>query len=774
MKNEMPFHSNPLVNKNKIKKRKKENDDEVYIRRNLFHSKTFASKLLLKFASNIIDPIIVCLQTLKFEPENRKKEEIEMTIPYLKTLDNFKDYVQFQEKEKSSLDLMAKFAKITFYQYNRENTILKRTGSLNDIFYILLNGTIDKYTLVFQKVSVTLEQYLYYLVKLELVNEYEIIKNCHKLNKSIINIGGDVLSISNFFKKNKKFNYYEMQKQAEMELTDLNFDGNFYQKGMLKRVPSIENFLKIFDFNKNVRKNEGKPKINIWLGKYRLASHLMKGQFFSNISDESIKENNIYICKSNCDIGQIDRNKFIENEIYLSIQLKVQKLFAKTKNDFYLFHGIKDEKFLNDYAPFMLYKKFNKGEKICLQGGLYEGVYLILDGEISLTTQTNIDNIGKLLVNIVFSIRGFPEYIPKINSLEIIREFNKRHQVLYNREDIPYNDYAELKNIPIAKYKKYEFIGLNELYDYKTELFNFTAEITSKEATLLFMTKNNFSLMMGREASLYNAVIPIVEYKIQYIAGKLRAYNEQCIKIFTQNITSPKGIKSNSNYNSTTNIHSKNNKSITLNSNKFNNTSYYSTINTNSVSRNKIEDNIMFHKTFFSKEFKIKNKINLNKINFHQTIKYPFKKKNNNEYDISDFQKILNTERLNPQNNEYKNNCLKNNIESNKALNRSKYDSIYESKTPSRILNNESKFFSRDRIIYDYRGTLLNRFIKLNINNDNSTFHNSNSNINRLKNKFFYPSYSNMMKNTGKKKMFPIIMKKNNFNCFIRESNKIN
>ena len=52
-----------------------------------------------------------------------------------------------------------------------------------------------------------------------------------------------------------------MQKQAEMELTDLNFDGNFYQKGMLKRVPSIENFLKIFDFNKNVRKNEGKPKI---------------------------------------------------------------------------------------------------------------------------------------------------------------------------------------------------------------------------------------------------------------------------------------------------------------------------------------------------------------------------------------------------------------------------------------------------------------------------------------------------------------------------------
>lgn len=770
MENKMPFHNNPLINKNKIKKRKKESDELVYTKRTLFHSRTFASKLFLKFASNIIDPIIVCLQTLKFEPENRKKEEIEMTIPYLKTLDNFNDYVQFQEKEKSSFDLMAKFAKITFYKYNRENTILKRTGSSNDIFYILLNGTIDKYTLVFQKVSATLEQYLYYLVKLELVNEYEIIKNCHKLNKSIINIGGDEFSLSNFFNRNKKFNYLEMQKQAEMELTNLNFDGNYYQKGMLKRVPSIENFLKIFDFNKNVRNNDGKPKINVWLGKYRLASHLMKGQFFSNISDEFIKENNIYICKSNCDIGQIDRNKFIENEIHLSIQLKMQRLFSKAKNDFYLFHGINDEKFLHDYAPFMMYKKFNKGEKIFLQGGLYEGVYLILDGEITLTTQSNIDNIGKLLINIVFSINSFPEYIPKINSLEIIREFNKRHQVLYNREDIPYNDYAQLKNIPVATYKQYEFIGLNELYDYKTELFNFTAEITSNQATLLFITKNNFSLMMGREASLYNAVIPIVEYKIQYIAGRLRAYNEQCIKIFTQNITPSKGIKANYNYNSTSNIHN-NNKNITIKNNKFNNTSYYSTIYNNSSSRNNKEDNIRFHRTFIGKDFKIKNKNNINKINFYQTNNYHFK--NNNEFDISDFKKILKTERLNSQNNEYKNNYLKNNIDSNKVLNRSKYESIYESKTPSKIISTEPKLFCRDRIIYDYRGTLLNRFINLNINNENSIFHNSNSKANKINCKFFYPSYNNIVKSSGKKKMFPIIMKKNNYNCFMKESNKI-
>ena len=82
-------------------KKSNKNDKLKNINKNtsLFLSKTFASKLFLKLASSIIDPIIVCLQTLKFEPQNRKREEIENTIPYLKTLDNFYDFIAFNENE---------------------------------------------------------------------------------------------------------------------------------------------------------------------------------------------------------------------------------------------------------------------------------------------------------------------------------------------------------------------------------------------------------------------------------------------------------------------------------------------------------------------------------------------------------------------------------------------------------------------------------------------------------------------------------------------------
>ena len=283
-----------FIIKNRISIKKKPKTKEIYSNNKFLNSPTFASKLFLKFTSNMIDPIIVCLQTLKFEPENRKIDDIKNTIPYLKSLNNFREFIQFQEKEDSNFDLMVKFAKITFYQYYKKNTILRRPGSNNDIFYILLNGEINKYKLIFEKISLSLEEYLLYLVKLEIINETEIIKKCHVLNKSIINIGGDEFSLSNFFNKYKKINYYDIHSKAERELISLNINGNLYQNELLKKVPSIENYLKIFEFNElSKRENEGKPKLNLWIGKYKLATVLMKGQFLNHMSDECTNENNI-------------------------------------------------------------------------------------------------------------------------------------------------------------------------------------------------------------------------------------------------------------------------------------------------------------------------------------------------------------------------------------------------------------------------------------------------------------------------------------------------
>ena len=752
-----------FINKNRTKIKKKLKPKNIYSNNKFLNSPTFASKLFLKFTSKMLDPIIVCLQTLKFEPENRKIEEIKNTIPYLTTLNNFREYIQFQEKDNSNYDLMVRFAKITFYQYYKKYSILKRPGSNNDIFYILLNGEINKYNLIFEKTSLSIEEYLYYLVKLEIINETEIIKKCHKLNKSLINIGKDEFSLSNFLNKNTKFKYSDIHSKAERDLLHLGINGNLYQNGQLKKVSSIENYLNIFEFNElTKRENEGKPKLSLWIGKYKLASILTKGQFFSNMSDECIKENNIYICRTNCDIGKLDRQKFIEHELNISIKMKMENLFKKVKNDFYFFEKIDDNKFIKNYAPLMLYKKFNKGEKILLQGGMFEGVYLILDGEISLSTEINIDRINKLLINIIFSMKGFPEHIPSFNSLEIIGEFSKRHKVLYNRNDIPYNEYLEIKKIEISKSKKFELLGLNELYDYKTELFNFTAECTSEEATLIYITKNNFNIMLGRESSLYNYLVHLVEFKIQYIAGKLRTYIEQCIKIFNQNVKPNNSIK---NY-STSNIRNYNKKNDKITNNNKSNTiiNNYSNIKINLNYRNKVIRPLILN--YSDKENQFLNKNIMNKM-ISQTRYNNIKTYDNinNEVDsISSFQKILDSKRAdsNSFKGDFEKYNLFNDINLNKKFMKTGFDHIYYNKTPNKFCSNESKIFLKDKLLSTLRGKSLNRFI--NINNNSKISNDSQlltSNSSLFTGKRLYTSYyEKKFINFQNKKIYPILTKK--------------
>ena len=55
--------------------------------------------------------------------------------------------------------------------------------------------------------------------------------------------------------------------------------------------------------------------------------------------------------------------------------------------------------------------------------------------------------------------------------------------------------------------------GLNELFDYKTELYNFTAECVSDETNLFFISKRNFNDIIEKENNIMNNVIQLIDLK---------------------------------------------------------------------------------------------------------------------------------------------------------------------------------------------------------------------------------------------------------------------
>ena len=576
--NEMPLRPFFINRKYKSKLDKK----KIKQMKNIYLTKTFASKLFIKLCRDVIDPIIICLQTLKYESENRKQEEIESTIPYLKTLENFNDFVNLLETPKSAFDLMCRFAKITFYQYHRKNSIIKRPGETNDTFFILLNGNVFEYNLIFEMENLTLEQYLLYLIELELINENEIVNKCFLLNKEIIHFDKGIngsFSVEKLVQKSNKFNYHEMLKKAQKALIKLGFNSNLYKHGKLRLAPNIENYLKIFDDFGNLSLVEGINKFHLFVGKYKLSAKLIKGQVFNNISENSLKEGSLYICETNSDLGQIKREEFIKTELNKLINNKMRKLFYDVKNNFFILKGIDDQKFLNEYSNYFLYKRYRKNDKIFTQGGYYSGLYLILEGNISITTSSCIDKLCNLLFTIINSIKSFSEYIPSFNSENLINEFNKMHQLLYKNIKLTHEEYISKRTIDISVQKKFDVLGFYDLFDNKTELYNFTAECISENAILFFIPRNKLSIILGKELNFYNSLISLVENKIQFAVGKFKSFVHQIMSNYKMTLKKSVSIpkmeyfKDNNNINNniintnTRKLFFKNNKRLSLNNN---------------------------------------------------------------------------------------------------------------------------------------------------------------------------------------------------------------
>ena len=62
----------------------------------------------------------------------------------------------------------------------------------------------------------------------------------------------------------------------------------------------------------------------------------------------------------------------------------MKKAFLYKYNKYYIFKDINIKLFNDNYSTFINYRRYKQGDKIILQGSLYEGVYFVKDGEIKI------------------------------------------------------------------------------------------------------------------------------------------------------------------------------------------------------------------------------------------------------------------------------------------------------------------------------------------------------------------------------------------------------
>ena len=113
---------------------KKKRDELKSERRVIFNSRTFNSKLFLKLTGHFIHPSIVCIQTLRYERDNRKLAEIEKAIPWLKTFPELMNFINLKETSESSHKLLIELTWPLFYHYYKQNIMIKKQVKKENFF----------------------------------------------------------------------------------------------------------------------------------------------------------------------------------------------------------------------------------------------------------------------------------------------------------------------------------------------------------------------------------------------------------------------------------------------------------------------------------------------------------------------------------------------------------------------------------------------------------------------------------------------------------------
>ena len=598
----------------------------------------FVSKYFLKFSGECLETINNFVEILKEEPQNRKNTEIQKVLPYLESLSYFHEFLSLRENKESYIKLLNEFAWILCYKKYLKNTIIKRAKENSDIYYLILYGTVVVLDLVLNKECLTEEQYILHLVKMKLIHEEEIVKQCIEYNKDLLYI--NTTDIEKYCNSGYKFKYNNLKNEA---LKDL-YNHNFNIQNLENEVPNLEEYIKITKVQNDVKKkNENNVgKKYFYIPHYEKIGIMKSGRYFGDFCIKNLnKERLTYLAIEDTDIGFIDKLQFDRPKLFLPIEIKKEKYIEKYINSFFIFKDVNSKIFSEEYGKYLVYRKYTKNEKLFFQNSIYDGVYLLINGQIIIYTDRLMNEISGLIVSLQYSLDGFSEFLSSLKNENYDNEKDDfiTNPVYHTKE---YTEMSKgMKRIFLNKIEGREVIGLNECYNFNSQLMNFNIEIISNEATIIFIPKNIFYRIITSDLGVMESLKKIVELRSRLYMGKLKNYKDSLItEINNMIITNKNRNKTSSDihrYNRNTRniVIKKNIKNLFDQSDETLNQTSSNFNKTHSTNFNQTSSNFQLNK-YFSQNHKTINPLNqTNSTNFNKTGREYYLK---TEYTLTDSQ----------------------------------------------------------------------------------------------------------------------------------------
>ena len=467
----------------------------------------------------------------------------------LKKLPELKHYINENNKENES-KIYFEMGRYLKYSRYKKGQFIKHSYDSDNFFYMIFSGSIAKIDIKYTRSYLTFKEYLIHLIKLKLLGENYIYKRCLKRNKKVFPFDEN---IDVLVTKDINMDHYdELIKKIKNEIKDSPWNQN------TDEVNKVSDFIELY--NPNLSNNKlsffGKEsKYPVYMPIYVFDKILNPISFIGELTKpKGIKMLSAYVCLSASSVFYINKTKIDRNNnLYTLFQRRVsEEVVEKLFEGHFLFQDT-DVNFLSkNYSKYFFIKNYIKGQKLIQQNTPNEGIYFINKGVFQLKARRTYHELNELKFKAMQSLTK--ENKNNLTGKE--KTSKKNYENIYEGLN-PYQiaNLTKEREINFMVYKSSDVIGLDDVYDIKTGLNNFSVECISDEGEAYFLPKEIVTSMRTNET---------IDNNIRELVGK------QCLELLRE-INENKKMLENSIRRNTSGYKEKNNNVFYLRKNTGNN-----------------------------------------------------------------------------------------------------------------------------------------------------------------------------------------------------------
>ena len=723
---------------------------------------TEMNRKMLKQLSNLI----------KNGPKVRKKVFSDVISKMLQNIPELVNYISDSSDNKLTLEkLFFEISSNLLYKTYKKGDFIQRVYDTDKLFIISLEGTYAKIDIKYNRIYLTCKEYLSYLIKLRLLNEKYLYLNCLIKNKTSfpLNEKVDILNINNVTQYLNVTNYDDLLKSVKLKIDQ--------SPWKLNSSKNIDDFLKLYnpELSNKINFLDSEPRYPTYLPYYIFDKNVNSPKLFGHLNKpKNIKNLSAYICLNDCQTFYIDKSIIpTDSKLFSYFNEKMSEIITKNLFDKHYIFKSTDRYFLiNNYSKLFQKIKINKGDYIIHQDRPHEGVFFIINGILELESNRSFVELDNLNFALLHCLDNFPNVFTKMhgNIDKFMESLNQQkddsiEQIV--KSNIFSKRCNQKRKISFITYKYPDIIGLNEIYDYKSGINNYSVKCLSNEANIFFAPNEIMNSMLSEE-NLNRSIGELVSHNRKLVMNSVNKYKKDFIKSIRLEIENSNSLYLNNKYKTQNNLYSKNNIICRSNSsNKFN------TINSsanNFIKNNKKNLRMIMYETPNDKIYKVTNNLTLSKNDNESNLVNNSSKNKNKQKNYKSINTTHNSDNLSFFKTAYNQKIYLNNNNSLERTNnisdlkRNSHGNIKKklSKTYSRLFNESDK----NSLINSHQVGNLSIPIIFNKNNKFDGSMNNSTNKNNINKNLYY-----LVRNKTRFKLRN--MKKQNTQAKIYDMNKI-